>query len=194
MIAIKVKSHDNVLTVSNYKVDNIQKTFEIKTKPIVASTCTVSYEKEAEGLVRGSVAENNSASTVSSDGIRYGIMSGGNRLSGANDYVIGFFNGYYEPLTYENIIKHATITEIEESSSKDKLPNSLSRSITTFMTRHRLPYMIVFVSVRRTGSRCIGLKRNGERMFYTTGASVMMQPFIVFRNKQDNPLFFEING
>lgn len=194
MIAIKVKSHENVLTVSNYKVDNIQKTFEIKTKPIVASTCTVSYEKEAEGLVRGSVSENNSISTVSSNGIKYGIMSGGNRLSGANDYVVSFFSGYYEPLTYENVTKRLTVSEIKESSSKSKLPNSLSRAITTFMTRHQLPYMIVFVSVRRTGKRCIGLKRNGERMFYTTGASVMMQPFIVFRNKQDNPLFFEISG
>lgn len=194
MISIKVKSHDDVLTISNYNANNVQKSFEISTKPVVASTCSVTYEKESEGLVRGSTSESNTLSTVSSNGIKYGIMSGGNRLSGSNDYVVSFFSGYYEPLTYENIIKRATVTEIKESSSKGKLPNSLSRAVTTFMTRHQLPYMIVFVSVRRTGKRNIGVKRNGERMFYTTGDTIMMQPFIVFRNKQDNPIFFEING
>jgi hypothetical protein len=75
------------------------------------------------------------------------------------------------------------------------IPNPASRAIVNFMTKHNLPYLVVFVATRPSkDSKSIGLKKGSELLFNSSGDNVYMQPFVVFRNKQNNPIFFPIDG
>jgi hypothetical protein len=79
--------------------------------------------------------------------------------------------------------------------TKSKIPNTLSGSISSFMTSNNLPFMVVFVVARTINDkRGVAVLSGENNLFNANGQDIHMQPFVVFLNKQRNPLFFAING
>lgn len=193
---MRVKSYDELLSASSYSIDTLQKQFELSVQPIVASKCDVHYEKITSGLVRGSASRTNIISEINKgDGVKYGILTGSNRKSGTNWYVSVGFGGVNADLSTDPNKYIPAVNDVGESGSKTSIPNSLSKEIVSFMLRYNLPYFVMFVATKPVnGDKSIGLKKGSELLFNSAGDSVYMQPFMVFRNKQNNPIFFSIDG
>lgn len=194
-IIIKILSHDTLLSSNSYSVDNIYNVFNTTINPIIASKCTVTYDKESEGIVKGSNSRNNTSKSIKNDGIKYAIVVGSNKRSGGNNYIITFLNGVNQDLPYKGSSIPTNTNEVKEIGTKSKIPNTLSGSIASFMAYNNLPFIVVFVVARTINDkRGVAVISGESQLFNANGQDITMQPFIVFLNKQKNPIFFPIDG
>jgi hypothetical protein len=86
-------------------------------------------------------------------------------------------------------------SRLGELGSKDKIPNTLSGSISNFLSKHNLPFCVIFVIARGVSDKSEMQVFSGDnKLTSSPDEHSSMQPFIVFKNKQGNPLFFAIDG
>lgn len=194
-IIIRILSHDVLLSSNAYSVNDFSKVFNTTLNPIIASKCDVTYKKESEGLVKGSNSRSNTSNSIKNNGIKYAIVVGSSRKSGGNNYITAFFKGVNQDLPVKGSDITAYTNEVKEMGTKSKIPNTLSGSISSFMTSNNLPFMVVFVVARTINDkRGVAVLSGDNNLFNANGQDIHMQPFVVFLNKQRNPLFFAING
>jgi hypothetical protein len=123
-------------------------------------------------------------------------MVGYNEEPGLNDQMI-IFAKYNINALQANGSGFPTKVEKIDSGQKDYLANPASRSITNFMTENDYKFIVMFIITERNqnvGGKAPALFRKDDRMFYSVGENVQVQPFIVFINSQGYPIFFEISG
>lgn len=192
---IKIKSYDEILSASSCSLSDIKNKFELTVQPIIATKCEVSYDKITPGIVRGSASHDNCVETINNNGIKYGILTGANKKSGLNWYITTGFRGVNEDLPTDPNKYIKTTDNVHGSGSKSSIPNDTTKAIVSFMTRNNIQFFVMFVATRPSDDdKSVGLKKGSELLFNSGGNSVYMQPFVVFRNKQNNPIYFPIDG
>lgn len=200
ILTINVTSHDDICNTISKDINYFEKdenkntyNFDLTITPNVASKLTVSYKKLSEGLVRGSLSNNNTFNI--SDGIKYGIVLGNSKKSGSNNYIAAHFEGFNQIIPESSKdIKSKVKMLSGEYGTKSKVPNTLTGKISDFMSSNNLQFIVVFVIARPDESDDEIIIRSGENDLYKVYTDeVAMQPFIVMKNKQGTPIFFAIN-
>lgn len=196
LVQIKIKSHDEELITNSYPVYNIDKELNLSLKPIVANECVVHYEKESEGLVRGSTSRNNIVSNIGGS-VKYRVLLGTNNRYWFDAHVCTYLTDSNRILTEEGKNYSENVKLVDERNDNTSIPTPTSRAIASLINGTDIPFIILFVVTKTNNdnnNKAIGLYRNDEQMFYSVGKDVHMQPFVVFKNKQSHPIFFAIDG
>ena len=202
---LKFTSHGESIHNKSISLKDFTNTIEEDISPIAATNCSVTYEIESDGLVRGSISDENTSSKLIKNGLHCAVIGSTASLEGniigasGNWKVWAFWN--QKDATYKNWVLSdnyktfpTTMSQID-GSGREYVPNTLTRTIVNYMNDNKLPCLVCFVAVKiRNDKRNIALFRASEKMFTVKNKDVYMQPFLVFKNVQNNPVFFEING